>query len=164
MPVEVLRSAAWQFYRSLLPGVCFVARHGKFAVHCCQESVSWYKRAGFRVSINRACSRSLFRTGTWDMRKTKNQPMAASYGRLCQLVLFQVNLLKVDLEQRMCVSLPRGRTRKRRRGVREVVRDRGRTRKRRRGVRKVVKASQSCIREESWCARSNCSPVFLIKE
>ena len=110
MPVEVLRSAAWQFYRSLLPGVCFVARHGKFAVHCCQESVSWYKRAGFRVSINRACSRSLFRTGTWNMRKTKNQPLAASYGRFCQLVLFQVNLLKVDLEQMMCVSLPRGRT------------------------------------------------------
>lgn len=48
------------------------------------------------------CSRSLFRAGTWNIRRVQNRVLAAPCCRLCQLSLFQVTLLKVDLERGGC--------------------------------------------------------------
>ena len=48
------------------------------------------------------CSRSLFRAGTWNIRRVQNRVLAALCCRLCQLSLFQVTLLKVDLERGGC--------------------------------------------------------------
>ena len=140
-------------------------------VTAARRGVSWYKKAGSRVSFHTTCSRSLFRTGTWNKRKTNNRPQTASCSRLCYSILFQVNQLKVDLEQKMCVSLPCSRAPERCHGVREVVRDSGRTPERRTGVREVVRDSGRtperrtgvrevqrqwpCTREASRCTRSD---------